>query len=148
MIQLCPAGQNIVAFTLKYVLSLLFAVCMAYNIIHVSNLRSNNDNQCHNDPLSMELRTYFNERFLYSGIGAIRLIRNGVSSPTQAFTSGIVEIYNKTWGNICEDDHFSAAEASVVCHQLAFTGVSSYGFAGAPVAMWVIMTLVDFTISQ
>ena len=53
MTQLCPAGQNIVAFTLEYVLSLLFAACMSYNIIHGSNLCSNNDNQCHshNDPI-------------------------------------------------------------------------------------------------
>ena len=53
MIQLCPAGQNIVAFTLEYVLSLLFAACVSYNIIHGSNSRSNNDNQCHghNDPI-------------------------------------------------------------------------------------------------
>ena len=70
--------------------------------------------------------------FLYLGVGALRLIINGVPSPTQAFTSGIVEIYySSTWGNICDDTSFSYNEANVICHQLAFTGVSSYGNAGS-----------------
>ena len=65
---------------------------------------------------------------LYSGVGALRLLRNGIFSPTQSYSSGIVEIYyNSTWGNICDDSSFSYNEANVICHQLAFTGVSRYG---------------------
>lgn len=56
--------------------------------------------------------------------------------------------YENTWGNICDDKYFSAAEAEVVCHQLAFTGVNNYGFAAAPTVKWVVMTLLDFTLSQ
>ena len=68
---------------------------------------------------------------LISGVGALCLVRNNNYSTTQAYTSGIVEIYyNSTWGNICDDYLFSYNEANVICHQLAFTGVSSYGNAG------------------
>ena len=65
---------------------------------------------------------------LYSGVGALRLLRNGIYSPTQSYSSGIVEIYYLSiWGNICDDSYFGYNEANVICHQLAFTGVSSYG---------------------
>ena len=67
-----------------------------------------------------------------SGVGALRLVRNNYYSTIQAFTSGIVEIYySSTWGNICDDSSFGYNEANVICHQLAFTGVSSYGNAGS-----------------
>ena len=67
-----------------------------------------------------------------TGKGALVLIRNNRASPTQNYTSGIVEIYySSTWGNICDDASFSYNEANVICHQLAFTGVSSYGNAGS-----------------
>ena len=69
---------------------------------------------------------------LISGVGALRLVRNNYYSTIQAYTSGIVEIYySSTWGNICDDALFSYNEANVICHQLAFTGVSSYGNAGS-----------------
>ena len=69
---------------------------------------------------------------LISGIGALRLLRNNYYSTTQAYTYGIVEIYySSTWGNICDDSSFGYNEANVICHQLAFTGVSSYGNAGS-----------------
>ena len=69
---------------------------------------------------------------LISGVGALRLVRNSYYSTVQAYTSGIVEIYySSTWGNICDDTSFSYNEANVICHQLAFTGVSSYGNAGS-----------------
>ena len=66
------------------------------------------------------------------GVGALRLLRNGIFSPTQSYSSGIVEIYYLSrWGNVCDDSSFSYNEASVICHQLAFTGVSRYGYAGS-----------------
>ena len=66
------------------------------------------------------------------GVGAIRLIRNGLHSTTQAYSSGIVEIYyGGKWGNICDDSSFGYNEANVICYQLAFTGVSSFGSAGS-----------------
>ena len=59
-------------------------------------------------------------------------MRNNDYSRTQAYTSGIVEIYySRIWGNICVDSSFGSPEANVICHQLAFTGVSSYGYAGS-----------------
>ena len=43
------------------------------------------------------------------------------------YTSGIVEIYDSGWGNI---ESFGNNEANVICHQLSFLGVSSFGKAG------------------
>ena len=69
---------------------------------------------------------------ILTGIGALRLVKNKDYFTTQAYTSGIVEIYyTSTWGNICDDGSFGYNEANVICHQLAFTGVSSYGNAGS-----------------
>ena len=68
---------------------------------------------------------------LLSGVGALRLVRNGHYSTIQGFTSGIVEIYYGQWGNVCDDSSFDSNEANVICHQLAFTGASSYGYAGS-----------------
>ena len=56
--------------------------------------------------------------------GPIRLFRNGVTS--SSYTSGRVQlVYNRQWGNICDDVSFGITEANVVCHQLGFTGASS-----------------------
>ena len=66
------------------------------------------------------------------GRGAIRLIRNNVYSTIQAFTSGIVETYySHKWGNICDDVYFGSTESDVICHQLGYTGASSYGNTGS-----------------
>ena len=60
--------------------------------------------------------------------GSIRLWRNGSSS--LSFTSGRVQlVYNSQWGNICGDVSFGIAEATVICHQLGYTGASSYSRA-------------------
>ena len=61
--------------------------------------------------------------------GVIVLNRNGVSSPSYYY--GIVQIYyNSRWGNICDDYRYDYSEANVICHQLGYTGASSYPRAG------------------
>ena len=37
---------------------------------------------------------------------------------------------NGEWGNMCYDTHFGQNEAHVICHQLGYTGASSYSRAG------------------
>ena len=61
-----------------------------------------------------------------SSHGAIRLVRNGTTSSN--YTSGVVQVWlNGQWGNICYDDSsFGSGEADVVCHQLGWSGASSY----------------------
>ena len=63
------------------------------------------------------------------GGGALRLYRSGLTSTS--YTSGIVQIYySNTWGNICDDSDFASTEANVICHQLGYSGYSSYGPSG------------------
>ena len=82
--------------------------------------------------MSLNSITLYNILITLIGIGALRLIRSGQYSPTQSYSSGIVEIYYlSTWGNICDDTSFGSNEADVICYQLAFTGASSYGYAGS-----------------
>ena len=60
--------------------------------------------------------------------GALRFVRNSQPTLNQDWNSGIVQIYyNDEWGNICYDSDFGSDEADVVCHQLAYTGASSFG---------------------
>ena len=56
--------------------------------------------------------------------GPIRLWRSGTTS----VTSGIVQLlYNSRWGNICDESgNFGVAEASVICHQLGYTGAVDF----------------------
>ena len=61
--------------------------------------------------------------------GIIRLYRNGVTSSSYYY--GIVQIwYNGQWGNICDDTDYDQYEADVICHQLGYTGASSYSRTG------------------
>ena len=61
--------------------------------------------------------------------GVVRLYRNGVTSSSYYY--GIVQIwYNGQWGNICDDDDYNQYEADIICHQLGYTGASSYNRAG------------------
>ncbi|XP_019859785.1 PREDICTED: neurotrypsin-like [Amphimedon queenslandica] len=61
--------------------------------------------------------------------GTIVLYRNEVSSSSYYY--GIVQLYyNSRWGNICDDNYYSSSEADVICHQLGYTGASSYSRAG------------------
>ena len=63
------------------------------------------------------------------GRGALRLYRNGLTSTS--YTSGILEIYYSGWGNVCDDFDFSGFEATVACHQLGYSGYSTYGSSGS-----------------
>ena len=38
--------------------------------------------------------------------------------------------YNNEWGNICYNYYYGSTEANVICHQLGYTGASSYSRAG------------------
>ena len=61
--------------------------------------------------------------------GAIILYRNEYTSSSYYY--GIVRVYyNNGWGNICNDYYYSSTEANVICHQLGYTGASSYSRAG------------------
>ena len=61
--------------------------------------------------------------------GVIRLYLNGITSSSYYY--GIVQIwYNGQWGNICDDHDYNQYEADVICHQLGYTGASSYSRAG------------------
>ena len=61
--------------------------------------------------------------------GVVRLFRNGVTSSLHYF--GIVEIQlSGQWGNICDDADYDQYEADVICHQLGYTGATSYSQAG------------------
>ena len=72
-----------------------------------------------------------------TGNGALRLIRDNQYSDTQAWSSGIVQIYyGGSWGNICDDFYFSSDEADVTCHQLGYTGSSSFGTTSS-ITQWV-----------
>ena len=65
----------------------------------------------------------------YNGFGTIRLYRNGYT--LSSYYYGIVQIYiNGQWGNICDDTYYGQPEANVICHQLGYTGASSYSRAG------------------
>ena len=61
--------------------------------------------------------------------GAIILSRNEYTSSSYYY--GIVRVYyDNGWGNICNDYYYNSTEANVICHQLGYTGASSYSRAG------------------
>ena len=84
------------------------------------------------DTIVLVCNMYKTSNYLYfpeEGRGALRLYRNGLTSTS--YTAGIAQIYyNNTWGNICDDSDFTSTEANVICHQLGYSGYSSYGPSG------------------
>ena len=61
--------------------------------------------------------------------GTTCLYRNG--NTLSSYYYGIVQIYiNEQWGNICDDTYYNQYEGDVICHQLGYTGASSYSRAG------------------
>ena len=59
--------------------------------------------------------------------GAIRLARGAGIATSLDYTSGVVQVWwNGQWGNICYDTSFGYNEADVICHQLGWSGASSY----------------------
>ena len=62
-----------------------------------------------------------------NSVGAIRLLNSGSTSLYN--TAGCVQVwYGGQWGNICDMyEHFGSDEADVICHQLGWSGSSSYG---------------------
>ena len=60
--------------------------------------------------------------------GAIILSR--YDSASTSYYYGTVRIYYNGWGNICYDNYYSYNDANVICHQLGYTGVSTYSRAG------------------
>ena len=68
------------------------------------------------------------ERFYIgpSSVGAMRLLNSGSTSLYN--TAGRVQVwYGGQWGNICgRNTYFGYDEADVVCHQLGWSGSSSY----------------------
>lgn len=59
--------------------------------------------------------------------GSMLLYRNGTVS--SSFSSGRVVLYHGTqWGNICRYSAFGSTEADVVCHQLGYSGASSWSY--------------------
>ena len=74
----------------------------------------------------------------------MRFYRNYSVDTEQAWSSGIVEIYYAgSWGNICFDDYlFGLSEATVICHQLSYSGASSYSRSGLSSQLAVVSITV------
>ena len=79
-----------------------------------------------------DVHTYNDNNFFISikarSKGTIILSRNNVSSSSYYY--GVVRVWDNGWGNICDDYYYNSAEANVICHQLGYTGASSYSRAG------------------
>ena len=65
--------------------------------------------------------------------GTLILTRGGVYS--SSYTSGRVVVYgvgsvSPSWGNVCRRTSFSLNAAHVICHQLTFSGASTWSYSG------------------
>ncbi len=57
--------------------------------------------------------------------GSLILHRDGIDSSSH--TAGIAVLYHDgQWGNICALSPISSREADVICHQMTYTGASSW----------------------
>lgn len=60
-----------------------------------------------------------------SSEGSIVFHQQALDSST--LSSGIVALYHRgEWGNICYRSSFTITEADVICHQMMYTGASSF----------------------
>ena len=58
----------------------------------------------------------------------MRLLNDGSTSLYN--TAGRVQVwYGGQWGNICDDFSFGSNEANVICHQLGWSGATSFYYA-------------------
>ena len=103
---------------------------MYLNLAKTSSTNYNTVDSCKGE--CIKIHFYFIITFCYAapaGNGVVHLYRNGITSTSYYY--GIVQIYiNNGWGNICDDSHYNQYEADVICHQLGYTGASSYSRAG------------------
>ena len=51
-------------------------------------------------------------------------------------------MYYNGWGNICDDYYYNSAEANVICHQLGYTGASSYSRAGLVRCVSIVVNII------
>ena len=82
--------------------------------------------------------------YLYTAAkhGAVILSRNGISSTSYYY--GIVRVDYNGWGNICDDSSYGYNEANVICHQLGYTGASSYSRAGLVRLVYVFKSSLKY----
>ena len=67
----------------------------------------------------MILSWRFSHSVIAQGRGSVRLFNNGSIDPSE----GTVEVYfNDQWGTICSTGSVNSDIATVVCHQLGYSG--------------------------
>ena len=58
------------------------------------------------------------------------ILGRGDDSYSLQYTSGRVVVhYDSFWRTICRRDSFGNTEADVICHQLTYSGASSWSYA-------------------
>ena len=72
--------------------------------------------------------------FCFTALSNGAVILSRYNSASTSYYYGIVRIYyNNGWGNLCYDNYifyYDYMDANVICHQLGYTGASSYSRAG------------------